>query len=316
MAAVELGDLGCGCFQIGCGFGVQSDAAVGDEWWQRDDDRAERPIIRVPVPNAVILAMRWPPLFGWLHSAPHSINISSSSCADARSPRCRMRLRSGWRPIRLYLLASDDGYSPARIGQPRLVVPGCNDGLMSSTASPDAAVVRPDQRLEALFEELAELTGQRNAIDGRIVEIVAEVDRDELWGATGARSVAALVAWKTGSSSGNAKTIATVAQRLAAFPRCAQGMREGRLSLDQVGVIAGQAADGSDEHYAELARCATVNQLRTAVKLEPRPEPDPRPDPQPSITRPPTRSSAAGGSDFRTWTRRSSTRHCSLILMR
>ncbi len=54
------------------------------------------------------------------------------------------------------------------------------------------------QRLEMLFEELAELTGQRNAIDGRIVEIVAEVDRDELWGATGARSVAALVAWKTG----------------------------------------------------------------------------------------------------------------------
>src|SRR6478672_2489263 len=147
-------------------------------------------------------------------------------------------------------------------GQPRLVGPGCNDGVMTSTASPDADVARPDQRLEALFEELAELTGQRNAIDGRIVEIVAEVDRDELWGATGARSVAALVAWKTGSSSGNAKTIA-VAQRLAAFPRCAQGMREGRLSLDQVGVIAGQAADGSDDHYAELARCATVSQLRT-----------------------------------------------------
>ncbi len=156
---------------------------------------------------------------------------------------------------------------------------------MSSTASPDADVACPDQRLEVLFEELAELTGQRNAIDGRIVEIVAEVDRDELWGATGARSVAALVAWKIGSSSGNAKTIATVAQRLAAFPRCAKGMREGRLSLDQVGVIAGQAADGSDEHYAELARCATVGQLRTAVKLEPRPEPDPRPDPQPSITK-------------------------------
>ena len=214
-------------------------------------------------------------------------------------------------------MASDDGHTPAGIGQPRLVVPGCDDGVMSSTASPDADVACPDQRLEALFEELAELTGQRNAIDGRIVEIVAEVDRDELWGATGARSVAALVAWKTGSSSGNANTIATVARRLAAFPRCAQGMREGRLSLDQVGVIAGQAADGSDEHYAELARCATVNQLRTAVKLEPRPQPDPRPDPQrPRSPRPPTSSSPVGGSNFRTWTRRSSTRHCSLILMR
>ena len=176
------------------------------------------------------------------------------------------------------------GPTTARGPTPTLNVgPGCHDGVMSLTGSSGAVVARPDQRLEVLFEELAELAGQRNAIDGRIVQIVAEVDRDELWGATGARSVAALVAWKTGSSSANAHTIATVAQRLAAFPACVQGMREGRLSLDQVGVIAGQAADGSDEHYAELARSATVNQLRTAVKLEPRPDPehDPRPEPEP-----------------------------------
>jgi hypothetical protein len=160
---------------------------------------------------------------------------------------------------------------------------------MSLTAS-SATALRPGERVEVLFDELAELTGQRNAIDGRIVEIVAELDRDGLVGATGARSVSALVAWKTGSSSRNADTVATVARRLEEFPRCAQGMREGRLSLDQVGVIADRAARGSDEHYAELARCATVNQLRTAVKLEPRPEPEPepvaaRPEPKPSITK-------------------------------
>jgi hypothetical protein len=153
---------------------------------------------------------------------------------------------------------------------------------MSLTASPPAAV-RPAERLEVLFEELAELAGQRNAIDGRIVEIVAEMDRDELCGATGARSVEALVAWKLGSSSANARSITTVARRLEEFPRCAQGMREGRLSLDQVGVIAARAGEGSDEHYAELARSATVNQLRTAVSLEPRPEPDPGPEPGPEL---------------------------------
>jgi hypothetical protein len=155
---------------------------------------------------------------------------------------------------------------------------------MTSTASLPAAV-SPAERLEVLFEEFAELAGQRNAIDGRIVEIVAELDRDELCGATGARSVAALVAWKLGLSAANAHTITTVAGRLEAFPRCAAGMREGRLSLDQVGVIAARAGEGSDEHYAELARCATVNQLRTAVKLEPRPEPDSRAQPQRSITK-------------------------------
>src|SRR5215218_10324161 len=102
----------------------------------------------------------------------------------------------------------------ARIGARRFVGPGGDDDVMSLTASSGAAVVSPVERLEVLFEELAELAGQRNAIDGRIVQIVAEMDRDELCGATGARSVAALVAWKLGSSSANAHTIATVAHRL------------------------------------------------------------------------------------------------------
>lgn len=146
------------------------------------------------------------------------------------------------------------------------------------------AAAPPDQRLEVLFEELAELAGQRNAIDGRIVEIVAEMDRDELCGSTGARSMPALVAWKIASSSANAHTISTVARRLEEFPRCAQGMREGRLSLDQVGAIAAGAGEGSDEHYAQLATVATVNQLRTAVRLEPRSEPEPGPAPPPQRT--------------------------------
>jgi hypothetical protein len=155
---------------------------------------------------------------------------------------------------------------------------------MSLTASSGAAVVTTSDRLEVLFGELAELAGQRNAIDGRIVEIAAQIDRDKLWGATGCRSVAALVAWKLGLSSTTAHTITTIADRLEEFPRCTAAMREGQLSLDQVGVIAARAADGSDEHYAQLAAVATVSQLRTAVKLEPRPK-DPRPERKPSITK-------------------------------
>src|SRR3954451_15406157 len=167
------------------------------------------------------------------------------------------------------------------LGWPELVGPLCDVGVMSSTASLEVPVVRAGERVEVLFGELSELAGQRNAIDGRIVQIVGELDHDGLCGSTGARSIAALVAWKLGASSGNAATIAAIAHRLPVFPRCAQGMREGRLSLDQVGVIAGGAADGSDEHYAEFARVASVSQLRTAVKLEPPPDPDPDAQPQP-----------------------------------
>jgi hypothetical protein len=129
------------------------------------------------------------------------------------------------------------------------------------------------------------LCGQRNAIDGRLVEIVAEIERDDLAGMTGCRSIAALVAWKTGQAPRNADTMATVAHRLDEFPQCADGLREGRLSLDQVGVIAERAADGSDAHYAELALSATVEQLRTAVKLAPQPDSPTKPEPTPQITR-------------------------------
>ncbi|RAU98813.1 hypothetical protein DQP58_05020 [Mycobacterium colombiense] len=167
---------------------------------------------------------------------------------------------------------------------------------MSPPATAVSVEVRPKDRLEVLFEELAELTGQRNAIDGRIVEIVAEIDRDELCGITGARSVPALVAWKTGCSPANARTIATIAHRLAEFPRCAGGMRQGRLSADQVGVIAARAGTGSDEHYAQLAAVATVNQLRTAVRLEPRPAPEPRPE---ELERSFTTTTTEAGSCYR-----------------
>jgi hypothetical protein len=53
--------------------------------------------------------------------------------------------------------------------------------MSSQPTSFDADGVIPAQRLEVLLEELSELAGQRNAIDGRIVDIVAELERDELW---------------------------------------------------------------------------------------------------------------------------------------
>jgi hypothetical protein len=59
--------------------------------------------------------------------------------------------------------------------------------------------------------------------------------------------------------------------------------RQRELRLD---VIAARAAEGSDAHYAQLAQVATVNQLRTAITLEPHhPDPDPRPERQPGITK-------------------------------
>lgn len=70
----------------------------------------------------------------------------------------------------------------------------CQYAVMSSSATPLAAGVGRKERLLALFDELGELYGQRNAIDAGIVDVVAEIDGEGLWGGTGCRSIAALVA--------------------------------------------------------------------------------------------------------------------------
>ncbi|WP_131815755.1 DUF222 domain-containing protein, partial [Mycolicibacterium flavescens] len=120
-----------------------------------------------------------------------------------------------------------------------------------------------------------------NAIDAQVVEIVAEIDRDGLLGAApGVKSLKALVAWRLGMSEANAGNVAAIAGRYDEFPRCTSEMRQGRLSLDQVGVIAQHAGQGSDEHYADFAAVATVRQIRKALSLETKPEPDREPEPE------------------------------------
>ena len=78
-------------------------------------------------------------------------------------------------------------------------------------------------------------------------------------------------------------------------------MREGRLSLDQVGVIAARAGEGSDEHYAAAGaqrdgqptahrrQVGTATQIRSSARTTAARSP-----------RPPTTSSPVGGSNSRT----------------
>lgn len=51
---------------------------------------------------------------------------------------------------------------------------------MSSTATAFDVESSPCERMDAFFAEIGELTGQRNAIDARLVQIAAEIDRDGL----------------------------------------------------------------------------------------------------------------------------------------
>ncbi|AMO59881.1 IclR family transcriptional regulator [Mycolicibacterium phlei] len=147
---------------------------------------------------------------------------------------------------------------------------------MSVTAGDETVERSQVDLLLDMFAQLEELSGQRNAIEARIVEVIHQIDAQNLWGATGCRSLKHLTAWKLGMTDANAELVVAISDRYEEFPRCISEMQEGRLSLDQVGVIAQRGGEGSDDHYAELACEATVNQLRTALRMEVRPEPEKR----------------------------------------
>lgn len=132
-----------------------------------------------------------------------------------------------------------------------------------------------EARFVAISDELAELCGQQNAIAGRITELLAEVAsaEDELLGGTGVRSLEHFCTWQLGVSSGRAKVLAAIARRAGELPETTGLLREGRLSEDQAGAIAARAPAETEGHYADLARSATVSQLRRALRAAPKPEP-------------------------------------------
>ena len=72
-------------------------------------------------------------------------------------------------------------------------------------------------------------------------------------------------------------------------------LRQGRLSLDQVGVIAARAADGSDEHYAQLAAWPPSTSCVPRSSSNRDPSPIPAPIRRPAIT--------TTGDDQFTWWR-------------
>lgn len=137
-----------------------------------------------------------------------------------------------------------------------------------------------EERFDAICDELAELCGQQNAIAARIAELLAQIEDEGLLGGTGVRSLEHFATWQLGISTGRARNLTAIARAFDDFPVTTRLLRDGLLSEDQAAVIARRAPAGTDDHYAELARSATVSQLRTALRVAPAPEPDDtKPDP-------------------------------------
>ena len=141
--------------------------------------------------------------------------------------------------------------------------------------------------IEQIDAGLNEVAGHVNAQHARLVDLTVALLADEsAWAGPGVYRAEQYLAWKTGLSLTRAKQIVTIARRATELPVSMDAFRRGELAVDQVYAIALRAPWWSDREVCELARYATVHQLRNALGRYPFPEianpmatPEPQPEP-------------------------------------
>ncbi|MGH9224925.1 MAG: DUF222 domain-containing protein [Acidimicrobiales bacterium] len=116
-----------------------------------------------------------------------------------------------------------------------------------------------------LEREIAEVCGLLNAANARLVGLIADVLATESWQGWRTRSPEHWVAWKCGVSPGRARSLVAIARRLRVLPETKAAFDAGELSEDQVAVVCRHAPESVDAEAAELARSATVTQLRRVL---------------------------------------------------
>ncbi|NYJ73978.1 HNH endonuclease signature motif containing protein [Allobranchiibius huperziae] len=128
---------------------------------------------------------------------------------------------------------------------------------MSSNA---AVLTPPDPRTT-----LSRVVGRLNSAHADLVSLVAQVIDDDSWALSGIRSPEHWLTCYAGLSHGDAARVTGIARRTRSLPELARGLDEGELSIGQAAVIAKYTPDGFDDAVVELARHATVTQLRRAL---------------------------------------------------
>ena len=134
----------------------------------------------------------------------------------------------------------------------------------------------------ALQTRIAELCGHLNVLHAQLVQTVVEAVDGDLWMQSGIKSVEHWLAWQTGLSPAHAKQLVDTAGRASELPVTFAAFADGELSVDQVAIVAKYTPAHNDAEVCQLAKSATVNQLRSVMSryvhtVGPKPEPEPEP---------------------------------------
>ncbi|CAN5566452.1 hypothetical protein BH20ACT2_BH20ACT2_12960 [soil metagenome] len=125
-----------------------------------------------------------------------------------------------------------------------------------------------------LVRRVSKLVGHINAANAELVAALGEVLATESWQVVGIRSPEHWVTWRCGVSPAHARRLVAAARRLAELPETRAVFASGEIGEDQVAeIVRSGAGAAQDPQVAELARYATVPQLRRVLPGLPRPAP-------------------------------------------
>jgi hypothetical protein len=122
-----------------------------------------------------------------------------------------------------------------------------------------------DRRVEVTDRELAELAGQLNLVNARLVAVTERLLACGGWEQGGMRSPKAFLAWRFALSPERADQIVAIARRRHEFPTVIDLFDRGQLSVDQVHEAV-QVPAWADADIAHLATISTVSKLRRAKR--------------------------------------------------
>src|SRR5829696_8535320 len=123
--------------------------------------------------------------------------------------------------------------------------------------------------MDALEERGAAAVGALNAASAELVAVIADALVCEAW--RGFNSPEHWIAVRFGLGPQRARRYVAAARALAVLPECRAAYGNGEISEDHVATIVNARVTAHhDREVLELARAATVGQLRHALKTLPR----------------------------------------------
>ena len=119
---------------------------------------------------------------------------------------------------------------------------------------------------QALGDRICELSAHLNAANCRLLELIAQFDKEEGWGVDGCNSCAHWLNWKCGISQNAAREKVRVAHALANLPLTHASFAKGEISYSKVRAMSRVATPENEDYLLMIAKHGTAAHVETVVR--------------------------------------------------